>query len=559
MIHTIIKKLLAIARDYRSYLPARIRHMPGWQHAIMGAALVLVLLFVGRSIFGGSASSESADAGLSYVQVVAAGDLASQAKPLTVVGTIKSKSEATILAQTSGEIIVLNRSIGDKVAAGAVIGQFENASQRAAVTQAQGAYDGARAMLGKLTGTVAANTGIASAQASTAAANAGSSLSTALRSAAAALDDAVRVKADVLFANPTSPMPRLSSYTIPDSQLVINIETKRATLGALLDSVRATAAADTAEDLDARAGRILSDARTVQAFLDDTIAAMNQAVPNTYFSAATIATHQAALTGARSSVLGAISSVTAARSAYDAARSGAQTASNAATTGTDSDIASAQASLKSAQGALDAARANLDKTIIRSPISGTIVSLPISRGDFVPSFSQVAVVSNPGALYVEAQVTPDDARTITTGGPATIEGTVQGAITFIAPALDPATGKIQVKVGIVGSQNSLTDGEAVSVALARATKSAPVLPKKNTKANSAIAIPIVAIKVTPNGPVVFTVSASSTLAATPVTLGTIVGERVMVSGITADLEIITDARGHTAGERVIVASSTASY
>jgi multidrug efflux pump subunit AcrA (membrane-fusion protein) len=558
MIHTITKKLLAIARDYRSYLPARIRHLPGWQHAMMAAALVLVLLFVVRTVFS-STAPESADTGLSYVQVVAAGDLASQAKPLTVVGTIKSKSEATILAQTSGEIIVLSRSIGDRVAAGAVIGQFENASQRAAVTQAQGAYDGARAMLGKLTGTVAANTGIASAQASTAAASAASSLSTALRSAAASLDDAVRVKADVLFANPTSPMPRFASYTIPNSQLVIDIETQRSTLGTLLDSVRATAAADTTEDLDARAGRVLSDARTVQAFIDDTIAAMNQAVPNTYFSAATIAANQAALTGARSSVLAAISSVTAARSAYDAARSGAQTASNAATTGTDSDIASAQASLKSAQGALDAARANLDKTIIRSPISGTIVSLPISRGDFVPSFSQVAVVSNPGALYVEAQVTPDDARTIATGGSATIEGTVQGAITFIAPALDPATGKIQVKVGIVGSQQSLTDGEAVSVALARATKPVPIPTKKNTKANSAIAIPIVAIKVTPSGPVVFTVSASSTLAAMPVTLGAIVGERVLVSGISADLEIITDARGHTAGERVIVASSTASY
>jgi len=535
---------------YREYLPARIRHLPTWQHAVGAAVLLLVILFGVRYFFAAPAASEAGET-FPYVRTARIGDLASQAKPLTVVGTVKSKSEATILAQTAGEIISLSRSIGDRVAAGQVIGQFENAAQRAAVTQAQGAYDAARATLGKVSGTLATNTGIASTQASTAATNAATSLSTSLKSAAATLDDVVRVKADVLFANPTSPMPRLSSYTIPDSQLVIDIETQRASLGATLDAARLAAESGATDDLDTRAGRILAEARTVQAFLDDTITAMNQAVPNTYFSATTIATNQSSLTGARSSVLAAISSVTAARAAYDAAQSGAQTASNAATTGTESDIASARASLKTAQGSLDAARANLDKTYIRSPISGTIVSLPITRGDFVPAFSQVAVVSNPGALYVEAQVTPDDARTIAVGNPATVSGSVPGTITFVAPALDPLTGKIQVKVGIIGDQGALTDGEATSVALGRiATASAT----KKPQAGKAIQIPIAAVKITPAGPIVFTVSASSTLVATPVQLGAIVGERVAVSGVSADIEIVTDARGFAAGERVVVAS-----
>lgn len=537
---------------YREYLPARVRHLPAWQHALGAAVVLLALLFGARYFFAGPALPEAGET-LPYVRTARIDALASQGKPLTVVGSVKSKSEATILAQTAGEIVSLTRSIGDRVSAGQVIGQFENAAQRAAVTQAQGAYDAARASLGKVTGTLATNTGIASNQASTAATNAGTSLATSLKSAAASLEDAVRVKADVLFANPTSPMPRLSSYTIPDSQLVIDLETQRASLGTTLDAARLAAESGSLDDIDARAGRVLAEARTVQAFLDDAISAMNQAVPNTYFSATTIATNQSSLTGARSAVLAAISSVTAARSAYDAARSGAQTASNAATTGTESDIAAAQASVKTAQGALDAARANLDKTYIRSPISGTIVSLPITRGDFVPAFSQVAVVSNPGALYVEAQVTPEDARTIAVGGSATIAGSVPGTITFVAPALDPLTGKIQVKVGILGDQSSLTDGEATSVALGRIASAST---GKKSAAVKTLSIPIAAVKITPAGPVVFTVSASSTLVATPVALGAIVGERVVVSGIPAELEIVTDARGFADGERVVVASST---
>jgi RND family efflux transporter MFP subunit len=281
------------------------------------------------------------------------------------------------------------------------------------------------------------------------------------------------------------------------------------------------------------------------------ITALNQAVPNTNFSATTIAANQATLAAARAEVITAVSALTNAKGAYDAALSGAQTASNSATQGIQSDIASAQANLKSAQGALDAAKAALEKTIVRSPISGTIISLPVRQGDFVPNFAQIAVVSNPDALYVDIQVTPDDAKTLSVGNPAMVENTVPGTITFVAPALDPATGKIEVKVGLIDSHRMLTDGEVVSVSLARNKVAA-------TKAQAAqIAIPIVSIKMTPDGPVVFTVTASSTLAAHAVQLGPILGNRVVVTGISPDAVIITDARGHSAGEKVIVSSSSA--
>jgi RND family efflux transporter MFP subunit len=286
-------------------------------------------------------------------------------------------------------------------------------------------------------------------------------------------------------------------------------------------------------------------------FLNDLIQAVNKTPPSQTASASALSGYQASLATARSESVGAITAVTGAKSAYDSALAGANTSANSAGSGTQSDIAVAAASLKQAQGALDAAKAALDKTLVRSPISGTIVSLPVTKGDFVSAYSQVAVVSNPGALYVAAQVTPSDAKSLSTGNAAVIDGAVRGVITFVAPALDPATNKIEVKIGIQGDASALTDGEVVSVALDRNEKQAGAGASAN--AGDAIAIPIIAAKISPTGPVVFTVTASSTLSAVPIRLGSILGDRITVlSGLSLDTEIVTDARGLAEGQTVVV-------
>jgi RND family efflux transporter MFP subunit len=221
--------------------------------------------------------------------------------------------------------------------------------------------------------------------------------------------------------------------------------------------------------------------------------------------------------------------VTGAKSAYDS-----------------TDLTAAQANVTQAQGALDAAKATLEKTVVRSPITGTIVSLPVTEGDYLPAFSQVAVVSNPQALYIDTHVTPDDAKTLAVGNTALIDTATKGIITFIAPAIDPATSKIEVKVGITGTAEALTDGEVVNIALDR-NHEAPA-----TAQNTAIVIPISAVKITPNTPIIFTIGTSSTLVAHPVTLGSILGDRVIIlTGLTPDMDIVTDARGLAEGQEVL--------
>lgn len=527
---------------------ARIARMPK-RYSVGGAAVLVVLAIIGFHYATRGSSATDAPSNISHVRISSVADMSSQTGPLPVTGKVSSVDEATILAQTAGEVTTLNRSLGDHVAAGEVIASFENSSQRAAVLQAQGSYDAAQAALGKLTGSTAQNSTITSQQAASAAQAAQVSANASLQSAYAAMDDAVHVRGDAMFSNARTNTP-VFYLTIPDSQLATNLVNERAQLEGVLSKAGGIANNAPSVDVDTRISGMVADAQQTLNFISDLVTAANEAQPNLNVSATTIAADQTSLATARTEVVGAISSLTTAKTSYDSAQSGAATAANSAGAGTNSDVAAAQANVKQALGSLDAAQANLEKTIVRSPISGTIVSLPITQGDYVSSFSQVAVVSNPGALQVLSYVTPDDAKTLAVGGKADVEGGAAGTVVSIAPAIDPTTGKIQVKIGVTGGESALTDGELVTVTLARAAGS----NTETAAAQKPITIPIVAAKVTPTGPIVFTVE-NGVLVAHAVTFGQVLGDQVtVVSGLTPDMVIVTDARGLSEGQSVIVDS-----
>ena len=527
-----------------------IRGLPK-KYSIGGAIAIVVIGAVGVHYITRAPALETTQTGISHVQIASVGSLSSQTGPLPVTGKVTSLSEATILAVSSGEIVSLSRAIGDHVSAGSVIAQFENSSQQAAVLQAQGAYEGAQAALAKASGTTAQNSSITSAQADTTVQNAKLSAQTALQSAYASIDDAVHAKADLLFSSPRAAQPILVQFTIPDSQIVITVQDERGKLEQTLSNAHTLLSSQ--GDPDANIAVMSGYAQEVATFLNDLNRAVSQAVPNQSVSAATIATDQAATAAARTEVVAALSSLTSAKSTYDAALASSQSAANSASGGSQNDINAAQANVKQALGALNAAKANLEKTIVRSPISGTIVSLPVTKGDYVPSFSTVAEVSNPGALFVDTHVTSGDAQTIAIGNKATIDANTTGVITFIAPALDPATGKIEVKIGLNSGEKALTDGETVTVALERTRTGTTNGNASKPGVPAGIVIPIASAKITPQGPVVFTVTASSTLVSHAIVFGPIRGNQVTVtSGLSFDMDIVTDARGLSDGQSVIV-------
>lgn len=489
------------------------------------AIIIVVIILLGVMLHTKKTPTDEATENKSrYVTLSSVAALSANVSPIPLLGTVTSRSEATIRAEGSGKLIGVYKKLGDFVGAGEVIAEFDNSGERAQVLQAEGAYEAAKA------GRDIA--GISSGSASNSLTEARTQAQNTIESTYTALDDAIRTKTDNAWRNPQTRDAKLI-VGVSDAKLVIELEQERVTIETMLrarDERNKTLSPES--DLVAELTSVESEANTVKDYLDDLSLAFNRALPDANASPATIEGYKASTAIARSSVNGTLSAIAASRNALKASIAAAAIAQKSGSESSGNSTADAQ--LKSALGNLRAAQARLEKTIIRSPISGTLNSLSVDTGDFVSPFTEIAVVSNNGALEVVAYVTEDDARELSIGAKVSIDGTGSGVITRIAPALDPRTKKIEVRIGI-NTGSSFINGQSVRVEAMRVTK------RTNDRT---IRIPLSALKITPNGTIVFTVSTSSTLVAHTVIQGSLLGDQIEIKeGLTPDMLIVTDARG----------------
>ncbi len=476
---------------------------------ILAGAAALVVVVVLFHLGKGEAVADPS-LSMTHVTLASVASLSNAGGPLPVTGKIASVSQASISALSGGEITSLRAKLGDRVSAGQVIASFENSSQQAAVLQAQGQYDAA----------LASKVSVSPADVRTSAIN-------AYRSAFNTLDTTLESDVDLFFGERTPYGPLLLLDQSRDNRHG-RISLQREAIDDEMETYRTQLSqAETADPVQMLDYASALTQKVID-MLNDLSVAANRSDANA------TDTQIAALSSARSDMSALRASLASEKEAYRA--------------GTVTTTTSTDASVTIALGGLRAAQAALEKTYVRAPISGTIVSLPVNRGDFVSPGTVVAIISNPGALQVESYVTSADAKTLSVGGKATIEGGIAGSVVFIAPALDPLTGKIQVKVSPPAGQGALVDGSTVTVLLERAGA------KAGAAAQSKISIPIASAKMTPQGPVVFTV-ASSTLVSHPITFGAIQGGQVEVTqGLDLGMDIVVDARGLSEGQVVVVDS-----
>ncbi len=371
----------------------------------LGAVGVLVLGVVGVHFLTTSSPADVAQVHTPSVDVKSVAELSADAVPLSVAGTVTSRSEATVRTQKSGQITRLYRALGDSVGAGSVVAEFEDASERAALLQAQGAVDAAQANLDKVQkGTRTEQLAILQAALD----GARSGAVNTLLSAYASVDNAIHGTTDAFFSNPEGTVPHFNIPT-SNSQLRTTVENERGTLRPILTrEASKNNSLSAVDDLTVELTNTETEVRSIRDFLDDIVATLNVAIPdpNTY-SAATIATYLSNTATARTSMSTTLSAIASARQALQTAQKNEE---QGITGAQPEDIAGAQAALTQAQGSLAAARANLEKSIIRAPISGTINSLSLKTGDYVNVSTPVLTVANNGALEVLAYVTEGDAR-----------------------------------------------------------------------------------------------------------------------------------------------------
>jgi multidrug efflux pump subunit AcrA (membrane-fusion protein) len=498
-------------------LPYRIyRTLVVWygKKAVLGALLLCTaLLALGFSMKEGkSPESQSVNSTMRKVTLASLSELSNGTDSLSVVGTVSALREARLTAESGGRVTSVRVKLGDQVRAGTVLGSIENKSEQALLLQARGAYQAAQA--GKSSGNVSLKTaeqGVTEAR--TGALN-------AARAALTSADGALTNTGYEFFSNPDTLYPGLLIDGRGDAP---SLNTELVRLRELIAQWRTKTEGDPL--------RAINDAEQNAKRVSIFIARLSALYAEDANIPANLAGRGASLSGARAALDGTLAQLSGARNGLTGAESALAQAKIAAEAGTPS-LGDAQ--LTQALGTLRLAEANLEKTIIRSPISGTVQSLNIKEGTTIGMGMPTAVISSEGALEISSSISAEDATRLAVGDTVGIEGNAEGTVTEIASALDPVTKKIAVRFGVTDPKK-LVNGSTVNVFLAT---------EKSERTQTAVLLPISALKMTPNGAVIFTVSEKSALVPHQVKLGAIVGDRVTIlSGIDGLDQIVVDARG----------------
>ncbi|MBT4153870.1 MAG: efflux RND transporter periplasmic adaptor subunit [Candidatus Magasanikbacteria bacterium] len=243
-----------------------------------------------------------------------------------------------------------------------------------------------------------------------------------------------------------------------------------------------------------------------------------------------------------------------AESAYDAARERLQlvkagaapeqiTAQEASLRQAEASYRAQLAQLRSAQASVGSAADQVQKTIITAPISGKISTLPVRVGELASPGAVVTSIVNTNALKVTAYIDSSQLSYIRQGAAVTIGNNATGTVTFISPAIDPLTRKVEVAISVAEQQTNapLVVGQYVDVAIDAAEADRTML--------QAI-LPLQAVEVTPEGTAVFIIE-DNMVKAVPVELGRVRGKSVeVIAGLEDAHNVISSVRGLEVGETV---------
>ncbi len=523
---SITQSMFGVLRDFQHFFwPAK-----HWLRVVRLGALFLVILIAGRFLLADAEPAIEAPSDTAQLVTLVTPAEVTAREASAFVGTVRAVSEAQIQNEVAGRVTAVAVRPGDEIGAGAVVATLENSAQRAAVLQAEGAYESALAAAAQ------SETGVESAQASLEQAQ--NTAVTAVQSAASSYSNVLLNTIDVFFANPSTLIPGVRI----DSSQTPTLNSGRVALQDSLSTLTSQANALTTE---ADLATVISSAESVGAelliLLDILITDVQQAAASDTLAGQPVSNYGGTLATARSTVVSNQGSLTSARTGLTQAEAALLQAEQAGL-GSDTVTSAADAQVKSALGSLRAAQAQLSKTILRTPIAGTVNDVAVNAGDFIGAFTQVAEVANNGSLEVAFFVTEAEALSLLVGQELQI-GSASGTIVSIAPAVNQATQKTEVRATV--SDSTLTNGSSVTVR--------PVTSELPSITDETVWLPLTAVRFTATDGSVFVVE-NETLVLKPVTLGRIKGSTVEItSGVTFTEAVVADARGLTVAQTVTVA------
>jgi RND family efflux transporter MFP subunit len=488
----------------------------------VGLALILLIAIIAVLLFRETPSiDETTSEPTARAVTLSSAAALNNEKELSLIGTVRALTEANITTERAGRVTSVNATLGTSVAAGQVVATIENASERAAVLQAEGAYEAALA---------------ASAQSVVSLEDTETGLRAARNSAINTFKAAYGVAEGVLFGNidsllgnPDNRNPWLRFDADGAAPQLVN---GRVALRPVMEEWESRVnTIDLDSDIPAELQYAEEQIGRVIDLVDAYIRALSQADDaSLQTNLSTLIARRAELLANQSALQGAETSITSARDAVRRAELGAG----------GNQISTADAQVKQALGSLRAAQANLEKTIFRSPISGTVNALSVQVGDFVGSFESIAVVANNSAFEIVTFVGDTELDSLAIGDTVLIENEYEGVITTIAPAVDSATQKTEVRIAT--DNPNIKNGNTV-----RITKEATL-----TTSIDEIFVPLSAVKFQNTDGFVMIVE-DGVATERPVTLGAVRGTTIEVTdGLEPTDSFIVDVRGLTEGSAVTV-------
>lgn len=507
---------------------------------ILATILVLVVLVgIGRAFSRGAEVAQTSEQDTTQGRAVTTESvqrLSQDIEDLSVIGTVTSVREASVQAESQGEVTALNYDLGDFVTTGSIIATIKNDQERATLLQAEAALESARAS--------ADISSVGQARDEKLLDEARNQAITTLTKAHDTVYDIVSTKFSPLFENPNSPTPR---FTVRNNNQILTttVINDRIAIEAMITSQQSREVNDlTLDDITSEIITTKEEIKIVARFVDDVVKILNQAIITLETPQSTINSYRTTAAQAQTTLADTLSGLSATRDLISTRQAQLEIARKQ---GTDGQTTVASAALKQAEANYAIAEAAFERTLIRAPLSGTINSLSIDRGDFISFGQPIAVIANNNALEVRTFVTDDDRVEIARGSKALIEGRHPARITRIAPALDPITKKIEVRLALSGSGHNLFNGQSVRIAIQR-----DLLTTNN---NTQVSLPLAALKIGVTKIVIFTVGNDNRLIEHPVVVGPLVGSKIIIlEGVTPDMQIVTDARGLKAGDLVSVSS-----
>jgi multidrug resistance efflux pump len=372
--------------------------------------IAVLLLLAGLVLWPSADTDETSDEPVLPVVTVSSPAQLNNQQAVSIVGTVRAFSEAALTAETAGRVTSVNASLAQTVPAGFIIATLENASEQAAVLQAEGAYEAALASAEQSeVGLSEANTNLTRAQ--------NTAIST-YQSAYNTVNSTVLNNIDEFFANPDSAVPGLRINGRGQTNF---LNQERIAFQTILRDWQAQTSALTPEsDLPAALSTALIQVNRAIVLVDTFVDIFNDDNADRSYSDAELNSFSSRFSTLRTNLQAARANLNNDLAALENAADVVRRAEIAAS-GSQSSASDAQ--VKQALGSLRAAQANLAKTIIRTPISGTVNSLNVRVGDFVSNQDIVARVANNNALEIVTFVGDNEVAAFTVGSTVLIEDT----------------------------------------------------------------------------------------------------------------------------------------